>query len=120
MTFALIATALAWVTVVVGIVLAILEVARRRVPRWLLWFHPGVAVATLVCAWWAVAILPGPPDLSFNSGALVLTLAFVIGAALYALRRMHTPPVILVIALHAAVAIPGAALVTIGMMHVTA
>jgi hypothetical protein len=81
----------------------------------LLWLHPIAATSALACVWIAVVRLPGPPDMAFNSGAMVLTLAFVVGAFLFALRRIPVPLPIIAIALHGAAAVGACALLTRGL-----
>jgi hypothetical protein len=114
-TLAIVATAIAWFAVLVGLFLGVLHGLRRHRPMLLLWLHPMAATSALVCVWIAVVRLPGPPDMAFNSGAMVLTLAFAVGAFLFALRRIPVPLPIIAIALHAAAAIGGCALLTRGL-----
>lgn len=118
MTLAIVATIVAWANVLVGIALAVLAVARKRVPGGLAWLHPIGAVATLVLAWWAAVVLPGTePNVLFNSGAFVLTLAVVAGSFLGWVRWMGAPPLLVLIILHGLAGILGAGLLTAGLMH---
>lgn len=102
-----------------GLWLAAGHVLHRRFPAWLMWVHPLAAMAAMVSLWVAVVRWPGADSLVFNSGVFVLTLAFVAGAFLFALRRagLRRMPAI-VIGPHAVVALVGCGLLIAGLPHV--
>lgn len=118
MTLPLFASAVAWLAVLAGLLLASFHVARRRAPVWLAWLHPVAATLALVCLWLAVAFWPGANDLLFNAGAFVLTLAFVAGAFMFSLRVSGLPLPLLAITLHGAAAMGGCVLLIVGLLRV--
>lgn len=118
MNLAILGSALAWGAVVAGLLLAGGHVARRRPPTWQLWMHPVAATLALVCLWSSVVLWQGSSDMLLNAGVFVLTLAFVAGAFMFALRvsGLHHPPVI-AIALHGLVALVACSLLIAGLLH---
>ncbi|HET7267564.1 MAG TPA: hypothetical protein VFJ15_05595 [Oleiagrimonas sp.] len=118
MNLVLLGCVVAWLAALAGLTLAVGHVARWRFPRWLMWAHPTAATVALACLWVAVVRRAGPTDLVLNSGVFVLTLAWVAGVFLFALRRsgLRRMPAI-VIGPHALVALAGCGLLVAGLVH---
>jgi len=108
----------AWIAALAGLALAAAHLMRRKPAAWLAGAHPLAATAALVLLWAAIVRRPGPDDMLLNSGVFVVTLAFVAGAFLFALRRagLRRMPAV-VIGPHALVALVGCGLLIAGLVH---
>jgi len=108
----------AWIAALAGLALAAAHLMRRKPAAWLAGAHPLAATAALVLLWTAIVRWPGPDDMLLNSGVFVVTLAFVAGAFLFALRRagLRRMPAV-VIGPHALVALVGCGLLIAGLVH---
>ncbi|HEX7340267.1 MAG TPA: hypothetical protein VF271_10100 [Rhodanobacteraceae bacterium] len=116
MKLAFAAVAIAWATILVGLTLAVRYARGLSVPKALLWLHPLLAVITVACLWTAVALWSGKADYFFNSGTFVVSLAFVAGGLLYAVRKWGGRPPLIVTGMHGAVAILGSVLLIVGLV----
>lgn len=118
MTLAAVATAVACAAALAGLFLAGCLLARRRLPRLLVRAHPLAGLTALALIYWAVITWRGPRDLPLDAGALVLTLAFLGGGLIFALRTTRLPRPPFVILLHGFAALCGCALLIVGLVHV--
>lgn len=115
MKLALLGGVLAWLAVVMGLTLAVCYARGRRAPKVALWAHPVLAVLAVACLWAGAILWPGAKHYLFNSGTFVVTLAFLAGGLLFALRRAGNRAPMIVIGMHAAVALIGCAVLTAGL-----
>jgi hypothetical protein len=75
------------------------------------------SVALLALGFLGVQIFRGPIDMFYNAAALLLVLALCGGGLLLALREGHTPPPMLVVGIHAIIALAGLLLLVLGYSH---
>lgn len=117
MIFAYLATAVVAATILLGLSLFGFRLAGRRPPRAVGWMHPALGISAIVLLYVTAFAWPGPHSLPFDAGTLVLTLTFVGGGLLLALRLNRLPRPLFVILVHGAAALLGGALLVVGLLR---
>lgn len=117
MTLAIAGFAVALAAALAGLALLTGRLIRHPPPRIVLTFHPLAGAAALILSWVVFVSWSGPRDLPLDAGALVLSLTFVGGGLLFALRVTRLPRPLFVVALHGAAALVACALILIGLLR---
>ncbi len=117
LTLALVATAVVCGAAAGGAYLAGCGMMNCRPVTAVIWGHPLAAITGLALLYVVVFGWHGPRDLPLDAGALVLTLAFLGGGLLFALRATRLPQPLFVIFLHGLGALFGCALLIVGLVH---
>ncbi len=118
MTLATIGVGVAGAAVLLGLVLLVYRLARKRPGAVTDWLHPVLGVIGLGLLYWVALTWAGPRSLPFDAGTLVLTLTMAGGGLLLALRLNRLPRPLLVILLHGAAAVLGLLLLVVGLARV--
>lgn len=116
---AIVATCVACVAASGGLFLAWCVLKRRKPHALVVWGHPLAGLTALTLVYVAVTGWDGSPDLMLDVGALVLTVAFLGGGLLYALRASHVNPPFGVMLVHGALALSACVLLIIGLVAAT-
>ncbi|MGH8127736.1 MAG: hypothetical protein ACRETC_05130 [Gammaproteobacteria bacterium] len=117
MNLGVIAAGVACAAVTLGLALLGFRLVRQRPPQLAGWLHPLFGLTAVGLAYAASVLWQGPRSLPFDAGALVLTLAFVGGCLLFALRLTRLPRPLFVILIHGAAATLGCVLLMVGLLQ---
>ena len=108
----LIAIILLSLAVTIGLFLAILAVRFHRRNARLGLVHAAMAIASLGVL--GAQIVQGPINKFNNVAALLLVLALIGGAMVFALREENRPPAMAIVVIHAIMALGGLAVLVFG------